>query len=110
MSSNLHAASSEWANRPADQRFWNLQDLKSACVDSRNGSAVATVPFGSLKASASGGHLLLTGSTGSVAKFTHHAFGQLATSVGAPAAYLRTLPTATAAECLNVGIDKATDR
>jgi hypothetical protein len=107
---NLHAASSEWANRPADQRFWSLADLKTACLASRQGSAVATVPFGSLKVSAEGRDLLLTGKEGKKARFTHYAFGQLAASVGAPAAYLRTLPTQTAAECLNVGIDAAEDR
>jgi Domain of unknown function (DUF932) len=106
----LHAASSEWATRPADQRFWTLADLKTACVASRAGSAVATVPFGSLHVSAEGRDLLLEGQTGARARFTHYAFGQLAASVGAPAAYLRSLPTQTAAECLNVGIDGAEDR
>ena len=38
------------------------------------------------------------------ARFTNYAFGQFARSVGAPAGYLRSLPAATAAECLNVGI------
>jgi hypothetical protein len=110
-SSNLHAASSEWATRPADERFWNLSDLKRACLSSREGSKVLKVPFGSLKATADGSHLRISGPNGKApAKLTHYAFGQLATSVGAPAAYLRKLPSPTAAECLNVGIQSASDR
>lgn len=110
MSNNLHAASSQWATRPADQRFWNLAALKEACRASREGSAIATVPFGSLKASAQGEEIFLSGRAGIPAHMTHYAFGQLATSVNAPAGYLRSLPSATAAECLNVGIEKAKDR
>ena len=109
-SANLHAASSEWASRPADERFWSLSDLYNDCLESRQGSAVATVPFGSLNVSAEGRSLLLEGKEGKRAHMTHYAFGQLATSVGAPAAYLRSLPTPTVAECLNVGIAGADDR
>ena len=54
----------------------------------------------------------LQGKNGNAARFTHYAFGQLAGAVGAPAGYLRELPAATAAQCLNVGFEKAalTDR
>lgn len=107
---NLYAASSEWASRPADQRYWNLADLHAACVASREGSATAQVPFNSLRAQAQGSNLQLVGSTGAAANFTHYAFGQFANAVGAPAEYLRKLPTDVAAGCLNAGIDQTHDR
>jgi hypothetical protein len=104
MSNNLHAASSQWAARPADERFWTLPEMKQACEASRNGSSVARVKFGALKAIDVEGQLLITGPNGGGAHLTHYAFGQLAGAVGAPAGYLRELPPATAAACLNVGL------
>ena len=38
MSTNLHAASSQWANRPADERFWTLRDMRMACEVARANS------------------------------------------------------------------------
>jgi Domain of unknown function (DUF932) len=109
-SNNLHAASSQWAKRPSDQRFWTLRDLKGACEASREGSGTATVAFSALKAANVGDDVLVTDPTGTPAKLTHYAFGQLATSIGAPASYLRELPPVLAADCLNVGIARNADK
>lgn len=106
-SKNLHTASSQWSRRPADERFWTISELRAATIASRERSATARVAFGNLHASASDGELLLSGKSAS-ARLTHYAFGQLAGAVGAPAGYLRSLPAATAAECLNVGLAEAT--
>ena len=103
-SANLHAASSEWASRPADERFWTMRDLRLACEASRAGSGTKRVPIGSLKATAVDDAIALTGPAGKPAALTHYAFGQLAATVGAPASYLRELPAPVAAECLNVGL------
>jgi hypothetical protein len=109
MTAYLHAANSQWATRPADERFWNLTDMTAACAAARQGSGVAKVPFGQLRTVASGDSVALVGPTGTPANFTHYAFGQFAASVGAPAGYLRELPPATAAECLNAGITRAAE-
>jgi hypothetical protein len=106
--SNLIAAHSEWASRPADQRFWSLAELHSATIASREGSATSRVKFGDLRANGDNGDLTIAGSKGSQAHLTHYAFGQLASAVGAPAGYLRELPSETAAQCLNVGLAKRT--
>jgi len=106
MGNNLHAASSQWASRPADERFWTLKDMTAACVASQQGSAVSRVKFGDLRAEPRAGELAIVGEKGNPARLTHYAFGQLAGSVGAPAGYLRELPTHVAAECLNVGFAK----
>ncbi len=116
MSTNLHAASSQWASRPADERFWTLRDMRMACEVARANSIGARVPFDSMRACVVNdpmlGHdqLAIAGQTGAPAKFSHYAFGQFAGSIGAPAGYLRQLPAATVAECLNVGIAKSTDK
>lgn len=115
MSTFLHAASSQWASRPADERFWNLADMREACRTARENSMVATVPFKSLSASTAGDDVVLLNKSGTAsARFTNYAFGQFAASVGAPAGYLRSLPATVAAECLNVGIkalpEDASDR
>ncbi len=110
MGNNLHAASSQWATRPADERFWTLAELHSACIASREGSKTSRVAFSSLKAEADvNNEVLIRGNAGLPARLTHYAFGQLATAVGAPAGYLRDLPAPTAAECLNVGFEKHAD-
>jgi hypothetical protein len=110
MGNDLHAASSQWATRPADERFWNLGELHSACIASRDGSRTARVAFNQLHASADvNAEVLISGDEGTHARLTHYAFGQLATAVGAPAGYLRELPADTAAQCLNIGFEKHTD-
>jgi hypothetical protein len=108
---NLHAASSQWASRPADERFWTLRDMRMACERSRAGSQVARVKFGDLRAFNGEGDLMICreNSDGKPARLTHYAFGQLAGSVGAPASYLRELPASIAADALNVGLARASD-
>jgi hypothetical protein len=106
---NLHAASSQWAERPADQRFWNLSTMRAACVAARNNSAESVVQMSSLEATTLGDDIALQGRAGTPAKFTHYAFGQFCSTVGAPASYLRELPAPVAASCLNVGIGRAND-
>ena len=106
MGSNLLAASSQWASRPADERFWTVRDMRIACETFRAGCGHATVPLASLTAAADGNAIVLTGPTGRPADLTHYAFGQLARTVGAPAEYLRELPVETAVSCLNVGLKK----
>jgi hypothetical protein len=110
MSTFLHAANSQWANRPADERFWNLRDMRVACEVARANSIGARVPFDSMRALVQNDELAIAGQSSAPARFSHYAFGQFAGSIGAPAGYLRQLPAATVAECINVGIAKSTDK
>jgi len=100
MSTNLHAASSQWANRPADERFWTLRDMRMACEVARANSIGARVPFNTLKVSYDDDDLTIRGNVGTPARFTHYAFGQFCGAVGAPAGYLRELPSHVAADAL----------
>jgi hypothetical protein len=95
---NLMAAYHQWANRPADERFWSLEDMLAAATAQRQRAAQATVPANRLTiVPQADGDLRLAGPSGAEAKMTNWGFGQLASMAGAPAAYLRGLPAPVAA-------------
>ena len=84
--------------------------MRVACEVARANSATASVAYKSLRAGFENDDVVIVGEkTGTSAKLTHYAFGQLAASVGAPAGYLRELPSPVAAECLNSGIARVQD-
>lgn len=108
---NITTAASEYANRPADERFASLADLVSTADTDRQHSRESTYNLRDLvavevshNASSTVG---LQSPTGKVATFTNYAFGQLARTVGAPASYLRTLPAELAVRNLNHGLKDA---
>lgn len=111
MSTNLTAAHHEWSNRPADERFWSLAEMRAACVESAEASTVKAIGLSRLHAIVRDDDLRLTASnehaTATGAALTHYAFGQLCSTVGAPASYLRGLPPHLAADLLNHGIERA---
>lgn len=104
---NLYAASRQWAERPADERFWNLDELFQATRRYADESRVHTVALSQCKAVPfSGQDLALVGPQGGQAQFQHYSFGQLANLCEAPSVYLRQLPAPVAADCLNAGMRK----
>lgn len=109
-SQNLYEASHQWATRPDDERFANLSDMLTATLAHKTSAVQQHADLHSLKVVPGAYDLALTGTTGREARLTHYSFGQFAQRVGAPAAYLRTLPTGLAADALNYGISKAEDR
>ncbi len=115
----ITTAAAEYARRPADERFpsltalvqhaqqekdcsaektYNLKDLRAKVADTHN-----TPTFGATPEQA---RVVLASPKG-IANFTHYSFGQLARTIGAPAAYLRTLPPSIAADAINFGLDAA---
>lgn len=106
---NLHAASRQWASRPADERFWTVQEMLDACRAYRERARTSTVQYNLLQCEDVAGDLALVGPTGARASLTHYAFGQLSQDVKAPADYLRTLPAPMARDCINLGIRKLDD-
>jgi hypothetical protein len=101
---NLMQASNQWATRPDDERFSNMDELHAAVTGYRNISCESKPRWADLHAIPEGGEVMLQGVNGTPAKLTHWAFGQLASRAGAPGGYLRTLPPALAAACLNTGL------
>src|SRR5262245_25771890 len=101
---NIMRASNQWATRPADERFWTVQELYDATKAHRDAAATAKVNLADMRAEASDGSVILTGKTGATAELTHFAFGQLCARANAPAGYLRQLPATLAVQNLNHGL------
>ncbi|SFU22515.1 DUF932 domain-containing protein [Mesorhizobium sp. YR577] len=100
--------SSEWFSRPADERYLSLSELFSAVHGRTERSQTRTVASAAIQVEASRDNaerlaLILPGSDAPVAP-THWSFGQLASLVGAPAAYLRQLPASLAGINLQYGL------
>ena len=96
-------ASTQWMNRPQDQRFQTLADLFAAVHARRLRSRSADVDAVRVSAALKDGRLVLNSSI-APSEPTHWSFGQLSASVGAPAAYLRTLSPDLLVNCLNYGL------
>ncbi|MFG1378783.1 DUF932 domain-containing protein [Xanthobacter autotrophicus] len=100
--------SSEWFSRPADERYLSLSELYGAVRGRSDRSRTRTVESAAIRVEASQEAaerlaLVLPGSEMPVAP-THWSFGQMASLVGAPAAYLRQLPAPLAGINLQHGL------
>jgi hypothetical protein len=100
--------SSEWFNRPSDERYLSLSELMASVKGRAERSRTRTVESAAVRVEASRDNaerldLVLPGSDVPVAP-THWSFGQLAALVGAPAAYLRQLPAPLAGINLQYGL------
>jgi hypothetical protein len=100
--------SSEWFSRPDDERYLSLGDLARSVRGRSERSRTRVVETGLIHVEASRNDpdrlaLMLPGANAPVTP-THWSFGQLASQVGAPAAYLRQLPAPLAAINLQYGL------
>ncbi|ESY22241.1 MULTISPECIES: hypothetical protein [unclassified Mesorhizobium] len=100
--------SSEWFNRPADERYLSLSELMASVQGRSERSRTRTVESAAIRVEASRDDaerlaLVLPGADRPVAP-THWSFGQLAGIVGAPATYLRQLPAPLAGINLQYGL------
>jgi hypothetical protein len=100
--------SSEWFNRPDDERYLSLDDLWASVKGRSERSRSRVVETAEIRVEASRDNaermqLILRRAQEPVAP-THWAFGQLASIVGAPAGYLRQLPAPLAAINLQYGL------
>jgi hypothetical protein len=100
--------SSEWFSRPADERYLSLSELFGAVSGRAERSRTRTAESASIRVEAKRDDaerlaLIVPGSDVPLAP-THWSFGQLATMVGAPSAYLRQLPAPLAAINLQYGL------
>lgn len=109
MSMNLFKAHNQWSTRPADERFWNLQDMLQACQAYRADAKEASVNIKDLRVQADGGEIKLIGKSSTPARLTNWSFGQVCQSAGAPAGYLRGLPATLAAQNINHGLAQQTE-
>lgn len=112
----LTQASSQWATRPADERYTNLYDMLLHFVNQREQSKEIVVSSRILQAEpdpdnkglyvvTKGGRLADSYGGDGFAP-THWSFGQLASLADAPPGYLRKLPSPIAADCVNWGLSR----
>lgn len=105
---NVSRVSSEWFNRPSDERFLSLGSLYDSVRARAEGASTRVVESREIRVQAQSDsperlQLLAPGSDMPVAP-THWSFGQLCSLVGAPAGYLRELPAALAGINLQHGL------
>ncbi len=103
--STLMQANRQWATRPSEERFTSLPEMHAAMVANRAISRAAVVSSRQIRAvpTDDNGGLMIAGPNGHEYALSHWAMGQASALVGAPAAYLRTLPAPLAADALNYG-------
>lgn len=104
MPTNLYDAHRQWAYRPKDERFGSLDDLYDFTRNRKLSSAEKTTSLSSIALSATEQGALTVNGNSQPAELSHWAFGQLSTQIGAPAKYLRTLPTEMARDCMQYGL------
>ncbi len=100
--------SSEWFSRPDDERFLSLSELYASVKGRAERSRTRTVESAAIRVEAHRDHpeklaLVLPDAETPVVP-THWSFGQLASLVSAPAAYLRQLPAPLAGINLQYGL------
>ena len=102
----LMQANKQWATRPDEERFLSLHEMLAAAETRRAISRASIVSSRSLRcvATDNGRDLALVGPNGNQVTPTHWSFGQLAQLAGAPGGYLRDLPAALAADCVDFGL------
>jgi hypothetical protein len=111
--SNLYAVHNQWMNRPADERFWGLDDLLAHSKAERQASHESRTAIKDLRAEAvhvagyDSPDLRLVAGDGEPLSLTHWSFGQLCSAADALANYLRRLPADMAAVNLNHGLRRA---
>lgn len=108
--SNLYAASKQWASRPADERFWSIEEALKATKAHAEAAQESEIDFAQesiLVGENENLAITLDGGKGyRTAMLTNWAFGQLARAAMAPPAYLQSLPADLAAQCLDTGLDR----
>lgn len=97
----LTNANRQWESRPADERFGSLQAMHDAAMRFKTSARVEEIKANALRVIADGDNLMLGD-----AALNNYSFGQIASRASAPAAYLKTLPTNLAADCINHGLDQ----
>lgn len=105
--STLMQASHQWSTRPDDQRFVSLHEMAARMEYLRAHSSARVVSSRRIGLEPVGtdhrGLVAVVGDSEVYAP-TNFSFGQLAQLAGAPAGYLRTLPSEIAADALNYGM------
>ena len=101
-----NTVSRQWATRPDDERFLTIEALREFKLNQAAHSDVRTCSNAELKAWATDDNNLLLNTPLGPKFFNNWSFGQTSMIAGAPAGYLRKLPSPLAAACINEGLQK----
>jgi hypothetical protein len=102
-----YTAHQEWAIRPPDERFTSVSALYEAARARRASTEERVVETHQIRTAAEDDEaLVLRDASNRPSALTHWSFEQLASMVGAPPKYLRTLPAPIAASAINVGLQR----
>src|SRR5262245_40583382 len=108
---NLLKASRQWAERPEDERFFTLTEMRDACQAYFQSAREASAKIKSFRLiETEGDDLAIVGATGTRARFTHWAYGQFCQRLGAPTDFMRRLPADIAQQALNHQLAQQSDR
>lgn len=102
-------ASNQWKERPADERWWSVEEMMEATRAYSRECVQAQVTYGDLDIQAVGTEIALVGKTGVPAVLTNYAMAQFCQRVKAPHGYLSTLPVDLAVQNLRVGLKNQKD-
>lgn len=100
----LMQAHKEWATRPADERFVSLNEMADFTKRQRAISSMGTLANKMLSVAPVEDDpkaIAVVMDDDRITAPTHWAFGQMCQLVGAPASYMRTLPSDLVSDCLN---------
>jgi hypothetical protein len=106
---DLFKASNQWAHRPDDERFWDLDEMFGVCDAYRVASYEESARYRDLELVADSDEVRLVSRDGYFARFTNYAFGQISARAKAPAEYLRRLPAPLATDNLQYGLTALRD-
>jgi len=101
----LFHANRQWATRPEDEKFKSIEELYNATKAYYTSAREKVIPLKSLSTVSLNEEVGIVSSANIPATFTHWAFGQVCSRIGAPANYLRSLPSDLAVKNLNHGLD-----
>lgn len=110
---NDNTVSRQWFSRPDDQRFLSLDELETYTRSRADNTSTFNMHNNQIQAFGSEGENekdlgeIVVMTMDGPKTFTNWSFGQLSGIAGAPASYLRKLPSPLAAACLNEGLNKA---
>ena len=107
---NLYEANRQWATRPQDQRFWDLNEMLEVTRSYHRTAVTRTATADQLDVQPVGDDVVITSkSSNAKAAFSHFSFGQFSRLLGAPAEYLRQLPANLVADNLRHGLRQRAD-
>lgn len=108
MSINLMDANRQWANRPADERFWTLEELNLKLTHVKENAREAQADIKRLRVVPVGDDLKIGGDKNdSLVGITNHAFGQLCNRVEFPMGAITKVSAEIAADIINYRIEQA---